>query len=402
MQKVYRSEKQMHEGHRLITQNEKAQCHFLLEILKQWWNLWQPEVQEIQRILKLEAENGIRSYDIIYGRSPTDDSNDLDENAAMWCIILECHTPSCSSSWSRLFLENLRITMNQLLKSVKQLFQVTEKWSASDRPGSQTPRRSCGSALDPRFRIRNSSARLLPRINSSDLWKSYSKWLRSWSRIREILQVWPQSTTNSLRRDRRPYNVTKQLNHECQNLRFRGLGAMLGRHQYLTSSSLGKQYKMVFGNSLSQRIESNRWSSSGQFSQDSQLWAFSKRFKHLWLNCSVNLSSSKEGSSSCHCTTTLYGENEETQKSVLRIVVQLRNVLANSCPDIGHSRDLDQRRNGTNKTAEVMMLCLRSESCHSIFRATSALGRGELRSKERETSLFTSTAVKKPLNLLFA
>ena len=27
-------------------------------------------------------------------------------------------------------------------------------WSASDRPGSQTPRRSCGSALDPRFRGR--------------------------------------------------------------------------------------------------------------------------------------------------------------------------------------------------------------------------------------------------------
>ena len=26
-------------------------------------------------------------------------------------------------------------------------------WSAWDRPGSQTPRRSCGSALDPRFRI---------------------------------------------------------------------------------------------------------------------------------------------------------------------------------------------------------------------------------------------------------
>ena len=27
-------------------------------------------------------------------------------------------------------------------------------WSASDRPGSQTPRRSCGSVLDPRFRGR--------------------------------------------------------------------------------------------------------------------------------------------------------------------------------------------------------------------------------------------------------
>ena len=32
-------------------------------------------------------------------------------------------------------------------------------WSAWDRPISQTPRRSCGSALDPRFWVGNSSAR---------------------------------------------------------------------------------------------------------------------------------------------------------------------------------------------------------------------------------------------------
>ena len=40
----------------------------------------------------------------------------------------ECHSPSCSSSWSRL-LENLRSrsTKNQLLKSMRQLFQTTER-----------------------------------------------------------------------------------------------------------------------------------------------------------------------------------------------------------------------------------------------------------------------------------
>ena len=48
----------MHKGHKLITQNEKAQCQVLLEILKLLGNLLQPEVQEIQRSLKLEAENG--------------------------------------------------------------------------------------------------------------------------------------------------------------------------------------------------------------------------------------------------------------------------------------------------------------------------------------------------------
>ena len=58
MQKVYRGEKQIHKGHRLLTKYEKAQCQFLLEILKLSGNLLQPKVQEIQRILKLQAENG--------------------------------------------------------------------------------------------------------------------------------------------------------------------------------------------------------------------------------------------------------------------------------------------------------------------------------------------------------
>ena len=40
--------------------------------------------------------------------------------------IYERYTPSCSSSWSRLYGE-FTITKNQLLKFIKQLFQVTEK-----------------------------------------------------------------------------------------------------------------------------------------------------------------------------------------------------------------------------------------------------------------------------------
>ena len=42
------------------------------------------------------------------------------------------------------------------LVNKKQLSRLGSAW---DRPGSQTPRPSCGSALDPRFRIGNSSAR---------------------------------------------------------------------------------------------------------------------------------------------------------------------------------------------------------------------------------------------------
>ena len=61
----------------------------------------------------------------------------------------------------------------------------------------------------------------------------------------------------------------------------------------------------------------------------------------------MNLSCSEKGSSSCQCTTTLYGENEETQKKC-----ETNSVTdANYAPRFPFGRwsfwDLDQRRNGT-------------------------------------------------------
>ena len=87
--------------HKLITQNEKARSQVLHEISKLQGNMLHPEVQEIQRILKLEAEYGhiifhmsptavphIEKFNSIvgqiYGRSPKDDLNDLDVNIAIW------------------------------------------------------------------------------------------------------------------------------------------------------------------------------------------------------------------------------------------------------------------------------------------------------------------------------
>ena len=84
------------------------------------------------------------------------------------------------------------------------------------------------------------------------------------------------------------------------------------------------------------------------------------------------------------------GENEETQNNVLRILLQVRIMLADSLAVVGPSWDLDQRRNGTqpilinrwDKTAERMVLNF-AESGLPIFRATSSLDRGEWRSKEK-------------------
>ena len=106
----------------------------------------------------------------------------------------------------------------------------------------------------------------------------------------------------------------------------------------------------------------------------------------------MNLSNSKVGSSSCQCTKTLHGENEETQNNVSRILLLSRIMLADSCWYVGHLLGPGSEKwYGTysnkpdgdwDKTAERTMLNF-SESGHPIFRATSALERGELRSKEK-------------------
>ena len=59
------------------------------------------------------------------------------------------------------------------------------------------------------------------------------------------------------------------------------------------------------------------------------------------------MNSSNTGSSSCSCTTTSYGENKETQKSVRTFQLKLRIMLADSRSDVGLFGDLDQRRKGT-------------------------------------------------------
>ena len=65
----------------------------------------------------------------IYGRSPMDDLTDLEVNNAVWSFFMDV-TLQAAIHLGRDHMENmenLRFTKNQLLKSVKQLFQVTEK-----------------------------------------------------------------------------------------------------------------------------------------------------------------------------------------------------------------------------------------------------------------------------------
>ena len=94
---------------------------------------------------------------------------------------------------------------------------------------------------------------------------------------------------------------------------------MFGRHQSRTSSTLERQNSVVFGNTLSQRIGSN-WRRYDGIRVDN----FPRMIHYIgnshWdskddgQNSSVNLSNFKEGSSSCPCTMTLYGNSRKRTK----------------------------------------------------------------------------------------
>ena len=107
----------------------------------------------------------------------------------------------------------------------------------------------------------------------------------------------------------------------------------------------------------------------------------------------MNLSSSKEGSSSCQCTTTLYGgERGNTEKCEMdsvtaanyarRFLLRRWSFLGAGPEKTFYGTYSDKPDGDWDRTAERRMLNF-AESGHPIFRATSALKRGELRSKAK-------------------
>ena len=214
----------------------------------------------------------------IFGRSPTDHLNDLDEYISIWCIFMNVTLQAAvSSSWSRLFLTVKRITKNQLLKSAKQLFQMTESWS----------------------RIRQKSVvgpRLFFFLKKKPTWKSTTLLCDKEIEITNAKTYVFADSVLCLE------SISDQPVEAWNNkIKWYSVNRYLKNLNRIVKDPMESEWKII---------------------QDSLHWAFSKRFKNWRLNCNVNQSSSKGGSSSCQCTTTLYGENEETQKNVLWILLR--------------------------------------------------------------------------------
>ena len=134
----------------------------------------------------------------------------------------------------------------------------------------------------------------------------------------------------------------------------------------------------------------SRWSSSGRLSQDSRQRTSSRRFRKRWANCGVIQRTSKTGSSSCGCSTTLWdvrGNEELCENNSKSVGEDARRFPRGHWSFLGLGSE--KKWYGTfhgipigswSRTAEKMLMNF-ANSGHPIFRCTSALERGQSRCK---------------------
>ena len=192
-------------------------------------------------------------------------SNGWLECSAVWCIFMN-NTLQAAVHLGRNCLENSRFTENQLLQSVKQLFQLIEKLIKDQKEINSLTTidfkdptwRSTTLLCDKAFEITNAktfvfadSVLSLGSISEKpfEAWTNRSVWFLE----NAMSKIWIESTRS-------------------------------------------------------------RWNSSGQCFHDSLHWAFSKRFTNFMTALQGwTRAAQKIGSSSCPCSMTLYGENSVRQ-----------------------------------------------------------------------------------------
>ena len=159
------------------------------------------------------------------------------------------------------------------------------------------------------------------------------------------------------------------------------------------STELVKAWRKQGLNGFWKHVISKIWigsTGSGQFAQGSLHWEFSTRSKRWWLSQSVNLSTTKEGSSSCNVQWHWLGDNEETKNCIanaLAVAEYARRFTRGHWSFLVPGSEKKWYGTHVNKPdGEWERELLRAwcsnfaESGHTIFRATSALERGELKS----------------------
>ena len=210
----------------------------------------------------------------------------------MW-YIHECHTPSCSSSWSR--------------------------------PHGES---------------------------TTCLWNSCSKW-QGWLRIRQKSVVWPRLITKSLHGDRRRCYLTKRLRLRMHKLVSSPTRCCLGGISTESVEAWKNKIKWYLEtrylkdlNRIDGEPTEFEWKISPGFHYIGHSREDSKNMTEL--QCEPRVVPRKDH---LHVSVQRHCEGRtRKQNNVRRILSQLRNMFADSRSDVGHFWDLDQRRNGTELT----------------------------------------------------
>ena len=131
--------------------------------------------------------------------------------------------------------------------------------------------------------------------------------------------------------------------------------------------------------------------------------ASSEKSRMIYENETLNLKNSWTGSSSCQCSTTSNGQENETMEFVFRIQKKSRNTRRYSRRDTGRSPVLETKRSGMelflthwkeNGTLQPLKMVERfKDTSHPVFKSISALRSGILKKKNNRGIIHFSADV---------
>ena len=230
-------------------------------------------------------------------RDPTDSLADLNVNTALWGFLMNV-TLQAAVHLGRDYMENLRLTKNQLLKSVKQFFKVTEKLITDqteisglttidcEQPMWKATTLQCDKVVEitnAKTYVFSDSVLCLGGISDRpvEAWENRIKWHLETCYLRDLNRI--DGEPMEFEWTNLPGFTTLKILDETQK--------MMTELQCEPEHFIGRIIFMSLYNDI------------------------------VW-------------------------ENEETKTIVLRILLQLQTMLTDSRQDVGHFWDQDPRRNG--------------------------------------------------------
>ena len=154
-------------------------------------------------------------------------------------------------------------------------------------------------------------------------------------------------------------------------------------------------------------------SPSGIFSQDTQDWNCSTRFRQKWHKAESNLKIFEFGSSSCRCTITSTSRKvKTTSRNVFRNLRKSRLAQTDSRRDTGLSSDQVQKKNGVEHTRtspkesgtdqQKLWWLLSKKADTSYFEQQVRWIEDSSKARKVENYRFTTTVIQRPQSCYFA